>query len=86
MNERTGWQPADKTVNIEADYIARESAGEIERAIGRLNDKQKELVRLRYYEDKPFVEIARLLGVSKSAITQQFATIHKILKKLLSEP
>jgi RNA polymerase sigma factor (sigma-70 family) len=86
LNERTGYEPPDKSVNIETDYIKRERGEELARAIKRLNDRQREIIQLHFYEDKPLVEIAQLLGVSKSAITQQFAVIYKNLKKFLSEP
>jgi RNA polymerase sigma factor (sigma-70 family) len=84
LRTATNWEPTDTSANIEADYEKREEADELARAIERLNEKQRALVRLRYFEGVPLVDIARRLGVSKPAITQQFGTIHKNLGKFVT--
>jgi len=81
MFEETGWEPTDKTAYIEANYDEREEKETLAAAVAGLSGKQRRLVRLRYYENKTDAEIARELGVSRPAVTQQFGTIHKALKK-----
>lgn len=50
--------------NIE-DYLVREQVfSDVKNLMGHLPDNQKEVVHLRYYEDKSFKEIADMTGVS----------------------
>jgi len=81
MNEETGWEPTDTTVDIEADYDEREEKETLAAAVEGLSEQQQRLVRLRYYEEMTVEEIGRFLGVSKQAVSKQLATIHKALKK-----
>ena len=77
------WEAPDKSIDIPGDFEREETAEQVRRAIACLTEKQQLLIRLRYYEDKSLVEIAAAFGVTKSAITHQFETIHRTLKKIL---
>jgi len=81
MFEETGWEPTDKSVDIEADYMATEGTETLLTAIAGLSEKQQRIVRRKYYENKTDAEIAAELGVSRPAVTQQIGTIHRALKK-----
>ena len=81
MFEETGWEPTDKTVNIERDYDESEEKETLADAITGLNERQKLIVQLHYYEEKTEREIAALLGVSQPAVNKQLAVIHKTLRK-----
>jgi len=85
LNEETGWEPTDTTVDIEADYIAQEEKEALLAGVSALTEKQQHIIRLYYYEYKTMPEIAREYGVSKMAISKQFAVIHKALKNIIAE-
>jgi len=81
MYDETGWEPTDKTVDIEADYIAKEERNTVQAAIAGLSEKKRLIIRLRYYEGKTEVEIATILGINQSSVHRRLETIHKTLKK-----
>lgn len=80
-----GAEVADPTQNVEETAARQEVLDTLAAAVSSLNPKQQRLVRLRYYEGKTDAEIAQILGVSRPAITQQFGTIHKALKKFFDK-
>ncbi|HLO27531.1 MAG TPA: RNA polymerase sigma factor [Anaerolineales bacterium] len=57
----------------------------LQQAIGRLTDKQKAVVILRYFWDLPYAEIAQILdlplGTVKSRIDLALKTLRKVLEK-----
>lgn len=58
---------------------------ELQKAIGRLKPRQRELIKKVFWEDIRQVEIAKAEGVSESAIAQRMAAIYARLKKFLTE-
>lgn len=83
MNEETGWEPTDTSVNIETDFIVNEEKETLLAAIARLSDTQRQLIQFRYYEKKTVTEIAVILGIHHSNVIRQLETIHNALKKYL---
>ena len=55
----------------------------IKTALSYLSDKQRALIEKVFYNDLSLREIARQMGVSHQALSQQLATIYKKLKKFL---
>ena len=55
----------------------------IKTALSYLSDKQRSLIEKVFYNDLSLREIARQMGVSHQALSQQLATIYKKLKKFL---
>jgi RNA polymerase sigma-70 factor (ECF subfamily) len=55
---------------------------ELNRSLRRLTPEEQALVVLRYLEEKPFAEIARILGKRTGAVTMG---AHRALKKLKSD-
>lgn len=53
LREETGWEPIDIAADIETVLIAGEEKATLLAAVSRLSDKQRRLIRLRYYEEKP---------------------------------
>ena len=51
--------------------------------INKLNPRQKEIIKLIYFERKTQEEVARIFNVSKSAINQSLKRIYKKIKKFL---
>ena len=68
--------------DIDLDLTADEYA-DLHRAIGKLQKRQKEMLRKVFWEDMKQVEIARAEGVGESAVAQRMAAIVARLRKLL---
>ncbi len=74
-----GELPSDSlpdTPSVDALHEARE---ELWHAVGRLPAKQRAVIVLRFYEDLPVTEVARLVGCSAGTVKSQTA---KALAKL----
>lgn len=83
LKDETGWEPIDTAADIETVLIADEEKQTLLAAVARLSDKQRQLIHLRYYEEKTEYEIAAILGINQSNVHRQLNTIHNALKKLL---
>jgi len=81
LHEETGWELTDASVDIEIDYLKKEEKETLIAAVLRLSEKQRRLIRLRYYEKKTVTEIATILDIHHSNVIRQLETIHNILKK-----
>lgn len=57
----------------EKKYLSDENNNEIVMALTKLNEKERDVIRLFYFEDTSFSEIAKKLGMSISAVSR----IHK---------
>ena len=68
----------DRHLDVEQNYIADEEKRELYAAIKKLTPRQKEIVRLIYFEEKTQEEAASIIGISHQAIS-------KALKKILDE-
>ena len=55
----------------------------LKNALSYLSDKQRSLIEKVFYNDLSLREIARQMGISHQALSQQLATICKKLKKFL---
>jgi RNA polymerase sigma factor (sigma-70 family) len=53
--------------------------------VATLSRRQREVVVLRYIADFPEIEIARVLGVSRSTVSSTLADAHRRLGSLLDE-
>ena len=81
LYEETEWEPTDTTVNIEADFLVQEETKTLLAAMARLSEKQRRLIRLYYYEEKNFTEIAAIFRINRRSVSKQIETIHKKMKK-----
>ena len=66
-------------------YIRTENIASIRKAVSKLTDKRRELIKLAYFQEMSFRAIAKEKGLSKSAISQRMKTIYKHLRKHLGE-
>ena len=77
INEETGWEPTDTTVNIESDYITREECRELVEAVGELSAENCKLVHNIFY-----------VGLSIKTIAEQqmvcFQSVYKRLNRILA--
>jgi RNA polymerase sigma-70 factor (ECF subfamily) len=62
--------------------MARERRGMIRQALDKLNPRDAEILLLKYTEDWSYIEIAKHLGVSHSAVE---ARLHRARQKLRDE-
>ena len=52
-------------------------------ALSHLNSRQREMVRMVYYEEKTQEEVARHFGITKSAVSHAMGRIYERMKKFL---
>jgi RNA polymerase sigma factor (sigma-70 family) len=69
--------------HVEWEVEREEHIDETRRAVEKLLPEQRELVYLRYYKEMSVTEIAKQMGVDKSAISHRLTRIHKRLRKEL---
>lgn len=75
-----GFDIADESADNAEDILTQLAIGQ---AIERLNPRQQWIVKQLYYIGRSQAEIARELGISKPAVTQQIAVIKSTLKIFL---
>jgi RNA polymerase sigma factor for flagellar operon FliA len=54
-------------------------------AVEQLNERDREILRLRYVESHPFHEVGRMLGLSESRVCQLHKRILRQLRRQLAE-
>ena len=52
-------------------------------ALSHLNSRQREMVRMVYYEEKTQEEVARHFGITKSAVSHAMGRMYERMKKFL---
>ena len=78
-----GWEPRDESVDVQGTLEREDEAERVRQAVGCLSAKQREVVRLYFYEQKTMREIAAIFGIDHSSVVRQIETIKKKLKKIL---
>ena len=73
---------ADNSLSSEELYIKEQEELEFFSFLKELSPRQKEIIKLIYFEDKTQEEVAKIFGVSKSAINQSLNRIYKKIKKI----
>ena len=63
--------------------LAAQDARRVRAAIGGLSSEQLEIVRLSFFDDRPHVEIAELLGLPLGTVKSRLRLAMKRLRKLL---
>lgn len=86
------WRKNDKRCEVsldEARDIAQDSAEEnlslVEYGLNKLEETDRTLIHLYYYEEYSCSEIAKMLGKSSAAVRMQLSRVRKALKKYLQE-
>ena len=62
----------------------RESAALVRKALERLSDDQRELIRMLYFEQRSMTDVAQLLKKNKSTISRRHAEAIDVLRSMLS--
>jgi RNA polymerase sigma-70 factor (ECF subfamily) len=78
---------AEKSAEPRAEQIAiaREADRAVWQAVERLNDKQREVVILRYYHDLKLDDIAQVMGVSERTVRTWLQRAHDQLREWLKD-
>ncbi len=85
QGEEWGSQYTDESSGSPSEeYLKEELIKAVDRAIAKLPKKQRMAVVLRRYEDMPYDEIAKVLGLSVSAVKSQLFRARGILKEELA--
>ena len=79
LEESSGDDPPDKEIND------RETLRKTLRCIDSLPDKQREIVKMRIFEELEYDEIARKLGISEINTRVQLSLARKTLKSRIQE-
>ncbi len=86
MSEK-GFEIEDTSQNFEADLIADEEHAEelskLYAAIARLSERDRRVIQLYYFEGKTQQEIADILGIAKSTMSELLPRILLRLKNFL---
>ena len=85
MYEETGFEPADDTPSPEEQFFENEKKRSVNNAIAKLKPRQQQIIYMFYFEEKTQEEIAKTLGVSQQAISENLPRLLAKLKKILSE-
>jgi RNA polymerase sigma factor (sigma-70 family) len=73
----------DWTYNPEVDLALRQKSLSIEAAIDSLPQKYREVIVLRHKQDKPYEEIAEILGIPVGTVKARIFRARELLKKKL---
>lgn len=66
-------------LNIENSVVLEQEKLELYKALSRLDDFEKNIVILRFFEELPFLEIAKITGKTEGAVRVR---THRALRKL----
>ncbi len=86
-SSRQRWDPVDGDDRDDpAIALERQTALHLlSAAVGRLSERDRAILQLRYGESRPFHEVGRRLGLSESRVCQLHKRILRQLRKQLSE-
>jgi len=81
------YDPADSDDRGDPAVAAEHSASlaVLDEALACLNERDREILRLRYGESRPFHEVGKLLGLSESRVCQLHKRILRQLKRHMAE-
>lgn len=74
---------ADKTVDHQEAMVHQDLKGQMEKVMSQLEPEEREIVRLKYFEEVSNIEIAEIMGLSPNHIGVKIYRILRKLKQLL---
>ena len=80
-----GVNMADKSVDYVGDIKRDEARGEMAELLDKLEPEEREIIRLKFYEEVSNVEIAEIMGLSANHIGVKVFRALKKVKQLLSQ-
>jgi RNA polymerase sigma-70 factor, ECF subfamily len=78
-------EPPDKGEGVERGLLDRERSAAVRRALNALSEEQREALVLARYHGLPYVEVARVLGISVGAVKTRIFRAVETLKIHFSE-
>jgi RNA polymerase sigma-70 factor (ECF subfamily) len=77
----------DFSAALKSEFPGAQLADEevLQQAVGRLTDRQRAVVILRYFWDLPYAEIAQILEVPLGTVKSRIDLALKTLRKVLEE-
>jgi len=81
------WDPIDGSERDDPAKAAEQNAALnlLRQAVDGLNERDREILRLRYVESRPFHAVGRVLGLSESRVCQLHKRILRQLRRRLAE-
>jgi len=70
---------------VDEKIMEKEKTAILEKAIGRLENKYKMVILLRYFEQLSYSEISGALGISEKKVKSRLFSSRKLLKNILQE-
>lgn len=81
--ERFSLQTEDALSDLLEEEQRKAQRKRVFSALSHLNSRQREMVRMVYYEEKTQEEVARHFGITKSAVSHAMGRIYERMKKFL---
>lgn len=86
LYEESGYEIPDTDSLSPSEYYMRQALyAEVREAVEQLKVRQKEMVIMRFYQDKTQAEIARELHITEVAVSITLERAYKNLRKLLEK-
>lgn len=79
-----GFEFVDEQTNLVKDVIEKETQGEIQELLAKLEPEDREIIRLKFFEEASNIEIAEIMGLSPNHIGVKVFRALKKVKILLS--
>ena len=74
---------SDDTIDMDACIYLQQMKQQLEKAMNRLPDRQRQIVRMRYFEEKSNAEVAVALGMTQINVRVQLSRALDILEKYI---
>lgn len=83
------FDPQDEDINVEADFeeLLRQAQyrAVLDRAMSKLNDRRRQVIRLYFWDDKTHTEIAHALNISEALVRQDKRRALATMRAALAE-
>ena len=78
-----GFDMQDVTIDLQEDYIRKESAAELSRLIQKLSFNQQEIIKAVYFDGESQQNVANRMGITRKAVNNSLVRALSTLKKFL---
>ena len=78
-----GFDMQDVTIDLQEDYIRKESAAELYELIQKLSPHQQEIIKAVYFDGESQQNVANRMGITKQAVNNSLLRALATLKKFL---
>lgn len=78
-----GFDMSDATIDLQEDYIRKESAAELSRLIQKLSFNQQEIIKAVYFDGESQQNVANRMGITRKAVNNSLVRTLATLKKFL---